>query len=194
MSVSVGVLGAYIGIKAFDVTLDLYGQIGIVVLIGLAAKNGILIVEFAKGRRAHGVALREGARLRFRPVMMSAARRRDRCSHAGAQERGRARVRGHDRRLVPGNFPDPAALRHLPGLARAAQAFVAAHGELLHRETNTGRMLVPYSAAQPSFAGISAHPARITSAAVAKTPSSRQLSRSRDGMLGRHPVGSGRTQ
>jgi hydrophobe/amphiphile efflux-1 (HAE1) family protein len=69
------ILGLMIGMFARHFDLNVYAQIGLVMLIGLAAKNAILIVEFAKMKRDEGVpvidAAVEGARLRLRPILMT---------------------------------------------------------------------------------------------------------------------------
>jgi HAE1 family hydrophobic/amphiphilic exporter-1 len=71
----VAVLGAFLGLWLRTFENNVYAQIGLVMLIGLAAKNAILIVEFAKLERERGRSLREaalnGARLRLRPILMT---------------------------------------------------------------------------------------------------------------------------
>ena len=75
LSVPIAVLGAFLGLMLRRYDFDVYGQIGLVVLIGLAAKNAILIVEFAKAGFERGLGLAEaaleGAQLRLRPILMT---------------------------------------------------------------------------------------------------------------------------
>jgi len=70
------VLGAFFGVWLLGYDNNVYVQIGNIMLIGLAAKNAILIVEFAKAKHDEGMALHEAAlesaRLRFRPILMTA--------------------------------------------------------------------------------------------------------------------------
>ena len=75
MAVPLAVFGALAALAASGYTLNIYSEIGIIMLIGLAAKNGILIVEFANQRRDQGLefraALIDAARTRLRPILMT---------------------------------------------------------------------------------------------------------------------------
>jgi multidrug efflux pump len=75
LTVPLAVAGALFGLWATGATLNIYSQIGIVMLVGLAAKNGILIVEFANQLRDQGRSIREAlveaSVTRFRPILMT---------------------------------------------------------------------------------------------------------------------------
>jgi HAE1 family hydrophobic/amphiphilic exporter-1 len=75
LTVPVAVFGAFVGLLLRKFDLDVYAKIGVIMLIGLSAKNAILIVEFAKAQLEQGKPLveaaLEGARLRLRPILMT---------------------------------------------------------------------------------------------------------------------------
>ena len=75
LTVPLALAGALTALWLFGQTLNIFSQIGMIMLIGLVTKNGILIVEFANQRRDAGLGLRraisEAARARFRPVLMT---------------------------------------------------------------------------------------------------------------------------
>ncbi|MGH1469602.1 MAG: efflux RND transporter permease subunit [Cellvibrionaceae bacterium] len=76
LTVPLAVAGALLGLYFFGMSLNIYSQIGIIMLVGLAAKNGILIVEFANQLRDEGVgfdeATTQAATQRLRPILMTA--------------------------------------------------------------------------------------------------------------------------
>jgi HAE1 family hydrophobic/amphiphilic exporter-1 len=76
LSTPVAIFGAYLALFGRHLENDVYAQIGLVMLIGLSAKNAILIVEFAKDEYEKGATIFEAAmgaaRLRFRPIIMTA--------------------------------------------------------------------------------------------------------------------------
>ena len=75
MVVPLGVIGALVGVSLRGMNNDVYFQVGLLTVVGLSAKNSILIVEFAKEIHKHGVdlyqATREAAKLRLRPIIMT---------------------------------------------------------------------------------------------------------------------------
>jgi multidrug efflux pump len=75
MTVPLALTGALIFMWYFNVTMNIFSQIGIIMLIGLVTKNGILIVEFANQRKRAGMnkmeAIKYAAAARFRPILMT---------------------------------------------------------------------------------------------------------------------------
>jgi HAE1 family hydrophobic/amphiphilic exporter-1 len=76
LTTPVAVMGAFLGLMSRSFAADVYSQIGLVMLIGLSAKNAILIVEFARARMAAGGSIEESALAaagsRLRPILMTA--------------------------------------------------------------------------------------------------------------------------
>jgi multidrug efflux pump subunit AcrB len=75
LTVPLALSGAFISLYIFGQTLNIFSQIGMIMLIGLVTKNGILIVEFANQKREEGLsameAVLEASRLRLRPILMT---------------------------------------------------------------------------------------------------------------------------
>ncbi len=101
-TVPLGLFGGLLGLKVMGLGLDLYGQIGLLLLIGMVTKNGILIVEFANQLRSRGVAFEQaivdGAARRLRPILMTSA-----TAIIGALPLMLARGAGYESRVAVGS-------------------------------------------------------------------------------------------
>ncbi|WP_299325896.1 efflux RND transporter permease subunit [uncultured Maribacter sp.] len=75
LSLPIGILGSFFMLKTMGLANDVYAQIGLIMLVGLLGKNGVLIVEFAVQKRRQGSTILEsaieGAKVRFRPILMT---------------------------------------------------------------------------------------------------------------------------
>ncbi|MDP5063005.1 MAG: efflux RND transporter permease subunit [Maribacter sp.] len=75
LSLPIGILGSFVMLKTMGLANDVYAQIGLIMLVGLLGKNGVLIVEFAVQKRRQGSTILEsaieGAKVRFRPILMT---------------------------------------------------------------------------------------------------------------------------
>jgi len=75
LSLPIGVFGSFFLLKSMGLANDIYAQVGLIMLVGLLGKNAVLIVEFAVQKRRQGFSIREaaieGARVRFRPILMT---------------------------------------------------------------------------------------------------------------------------
>ncbi len=75
LSLPVGIFGSFLVLKLMGLSNDIYAQVGLIMLVGLLGKNAVLIVEFAVQKRREGFTLYdaaiEGAKVRFRPILMT---------------------------------------------------------------------------------------------------------------------------
>ena len=137
LAVPLAVCGGLGGLWLFGQSLNIYSQIALVILIGLATKNGILIVEFANQLRDEGRSVREAVLeasvLRLRPILMTGLSTALGALPPGLRRWGRRRGAGDDRRGGPGRSLGR------DGDDAAGGAGGLRDGRALHRVTGTAR-------------------------------------------------------
>jgi HAE1 family hydrophobic/amphiphilic exporter-1 len=75
LTIPLAIIGAFLALLLFGITLDIYGYIGLILVLGLVAKNGILLIDFTNHRRAAGEPIRKAlisaGLIRLRPILMT---------------------------------------------------------------------------------------------------------------------------